>query len=172
MSDRLLYRIRNVGKRHASYGVVVGEASLVLEVNDPSFVEFLAQIKVEDLTIPGHANVKTTQKFQEELPSIINGTNKRWHLWEACVYRHRLVLHFANKQTKGGRSKAAALKCYLEWPVDLEMRIFVPDDRKTFYQIKHLAPDERFDLLQVEYDNEDGLVNTETFETGPKRRKK
>ncbi len=171
MSDRLLYRIRNVGKRHASYGVVVCEAPLVLEINDPSFAEFLAQMKVEDLTIPGHVNIKTTQKFQEELPSIINGTNKRWHLWEARIYRHHLVLNFADKQTKDKRPKAAALKCYMEkWPVDLEMSILVPDDRQTLYQIKHLAPDERFDLLQIEYDDENGLVNTEAYEKGPKRR--
>ena len=112
MNDRLLYRIRNIGDRHATRKAVIGEAPLILEITDPSFTEFLVQIKVEDLTIPGHANMGTTQRFQAELPYIISGASKRWHLWEACVYRHRLVLHFANKQTKGGRSKAAALKCY------------------------------------------------------------
>jgi len=151
--------------------VVVHEAPLALEIGEPGIVEFLAQIEVEDLTIPGHANMGTTQKFQAKLPSIINGTSKRWHLWEVRIYRHRLVLNLADKKTQDKRPKAAALTCYLDWPANLEMRIFVPNDKRSYYQIKHLAPDERFDLLQVEYDGEDGRVNTETYEIGPNRRR-
>lgn len=171
MKDRLLYQIRNVGRRRASHSAVIDEEPMVLEISDPEIAGFLAQVKVEDLTIPSHANVGTTRAFQAELPEIIAGTSAKWHLWEVQIYRNRLVLHYANRQDTGRYPKAAALKCYLEWPADLEMQILVPDEQRTCYRIRHLAPDERFDLLQVEYDDDEtGLINTESYETGPRRR--
>lgn len=173
MNDRLLYRVRNIGTKHASYGAVVNETPLVLEIAEPDLKTFLTQVKVEDMTIPGHANMGTTQAFQAELPYIIGGTSKRWHLWEARIYRQRLVLNFADRKATNKRSKTTALKCYLEkWPAELKMKIILPDIKRPYYLIEHLSPDERFSMLQVKFNaDEAGMINTESYETAPEGRR-
>lgn len=170
--DRLLYTIRNIGDDvKASYNNVVQAAPLRFEIADPVLDAFCEQILVEDMTIPGHANLATTSKFRPELPKILNAVDMRWHFWRADVYRYHLTLDFADKEVTGRHKKATGLRFYIKWPPELDITISLDADRHLYYHIIHLAPNKKLDSLHVEYDDEIiGMANTETYEKGPKRR--
>lgn len=171
MANKLLYKLRNVGTRHAAYANVTRAEALELIIEDSAWEVFLAQIQVENMTIPGHQNIKTTEHYRPQLPEIISGKSKRWHLWEARIYRHSLVLNYLDREAKGQRRQTTALKCYLEWPAELEMTIQAATGIPSYYKITHLAPDERYDYLTVKYDSADpDKTNVDSYEEGPKRR--
>ena len=51
-----IYKIRNVGNKHANFEAVTSTEALSLDIRKPKLEEFLAGLEVEDMRIPGHAN--------------------------------------------------------------------------------------------------------------------
>ena len=58
-----IYKIRNVGNKHANFEAVTSTEALSLDIRKPKLEEFLAGLEVEDMHIPGHANTQTTRRF-------------------------------------------------------------------------------------------------------------
>lgn len=170
MKERLLYQIRNIGSHgRASYKAVKRAEALRLVITAPEFPVFVAHVVAENMTIPGYANLDTTKEMQAELPKIIAGDSERWHLWRAMVYRERLELEYADLRSKERYPKATSLRCWLDWPEELQMTILTPDPICKYYELVHLAPDASYDRLSIRYPNpkKQGLVETETYETEP-----
>lgn len=164
--SRILYKIRNVGDKHANFEAVTNAEALSLDIRKPQLEEFLAGLEVEDMHIPGHANTQTTRRFQLELPEIISGKSPRWHLWEILVYRRSLVLHYADKQSGSKSRRATALKCFMEWPENLQLEIQTPNAECPCYSISYELPKKRTSLLTVKYTNlTTGTSNTDYYET-------
>lgn len=165
-----IYKIRNVGNKHANFEAVTSTEALSLDIRKPKLEEFLAGLEVEDMHIPGHANTQTTRRFQLELPEIISGKSQRWHLWEVLVYRRSLVLHYADKQSGSKNCRATALKCFTEWPENLQLEIQTPNADCSCYssccKISYELPKRRTSLLTVEYTNvATGTFNRDFYET-------
>lgn len=159
-------KIRNVGNKHANFEAVTSTEALSLDIRKPKLEEFLAGLEVEDMHIPGHANTQTTRRFQLELPEIISGKSQRWHLWEVLVYRRSLVLHYADKQSGSKNCRATALRCFTEWPENLQLELWTPSADCPCYKISYELPKKRTSLLTVEYVNlATGISNTDCYET-------
>lgn len=170
MANKLLHKIRNIGGKHAAYANAVRKDALQVIVDEPSFEGFLANLMVEDMRIPGHQNLGTTEIFRPQLAKIVSGESERWHLWEVRFYRHSFALHFLDREAKGRRRQVTTLKCYMEWPAELQMKILVPGGMPSRYDIVHLSPHDRFEYLTIRYENPGSdLENTETYAKGVRR---
>lgn len=164
-NGKLLHRIRNIGTGRATYARATRTEALTLEIDTPELEELIMHIQVEDMRIPGHQNVRTTKNFQPELPDIIMGRSNHWHLWEARIHRNRLVLNYAEKGVKGRNRSVTALRCYFNWPPELDLTILAPIGLTPHYRIVHLAPTKNLEHLTIQYDDEElGKENIEAYQ--------
>lgn len=165
--DRLLFKLRNVEGR-CTHKAVTKAAPLELEITVPDRIVALNGFLVEDMSIPGHANGMTTREFWPELPLILNGESERWHLWEAIVYDKRLVLNYADRESKGKNPACTALRCSYEFRTNIEMTLRAPVGNMPYCRIRYCAFDTVISQLTLTYpDAEDKKQHTDSYDVRP-----